>query len=142
MNHVLLIIRISGWVLALLLLASVYLAISGVISSDEVPPLADRMLSALPAASIGILLFLPHDLFLRGWRHWLLLSGYLFAAAFVGYLAVDSVLRYAAGSMHVSGVILSGIFLGVVVANGLVLLVRRRKRPNDSFKPTPLRGAA
>ena len=142
MNHQLLIVRIAGWALALLLLASVYLTISGVNSSDEVPPLADRVLSSLPAASIGILLFLPHDLFLSGRRYWLLISGYLLAVAFFGYLAVDSVLRYAAGSMHVAGVVFSGIFIGVIVANGLILAARRRERPNKSFKPTPLRGAA
>ena len=142
MHHVFLIVRIFGWMLALFFGASAYLTISGMNASDEVVPLAARVISSVPLVLIAVLLSVPHDLFLTGRRYWLLLSGYIIAAGWVTWLLIDTALRYANGMVHGAAIVAGSILLLVTVCNGLVLMARRRTRPNDSFKPTPLRGAA
>ena len=142
MHHVFLIVRIFGWMLALFFGASAYLTISGINASDEVVPLAVRVVSSIPAVLIAVLLFVPHDLFLAGRRYWLLLSGYMIAAGWVAWLLIDTALRYANGMVHGAAIVAGSILLLVIVCNGLVLIARRRTRPNESFKPMPLRGTA
>jgi hypothetical protein len=119
MFHLTLIIRIAGALLAVLLISSVYFAINGSLYSEEAPPLTQRILSALPAASLSLLLLLPQRLFLRRFYYNVLCAAYAIACLVISAVVVSDIRRYLLGDVH-WGIIPSGLILLLVVAsNGL-----------------------
>ena len=125
MFHLTLIVRIVGVLLALLLISSVYFAINGALYSEEAPPLTQRILSALPAASLSFLLLLPQRLFLRRIYYNALCAAYALACLVVLAVAVSGIQRYLIGDAH-WGIIPSGLILLLIVAvNGLVLFAQK-----------------
>jgi hypothetical protein len=125
MFHLTLIVRIAGVLLTLFLISSVFFAIDGALYSDEAPPLTQRVLSALPAASLSLLLLMPQRLFIKRFHYNLLRAAYALACLVVLAVAVSGIRRYMLGDAH-WGIILSGLILPLIVSlNGLVLFAQK-----------------
>jgi hypothetical protein len=143
MPKVILSVRILGVFLALFLSMSALVAVTGELYSNQAPPLAQRMLSALPAASLSILLLLPHRLFLRRSKWRMLGFSYALASLALAGVVGRDISHYLSGGVHWA-VIPTGISaFTIVLGNGVALWAQSRNLPpNNSFKSKPLRGSA
>ena len=143
MHLVIVVVRTLGVLLALFLAMSALIALSGELHSVQPPPLAQRALSAAPAALLSVLLFLPQRFFLRGGKYKVLLAAYAISCMALGYTLVRDIARHLSGDVHWAIVPTGAAFFLVILCNGLALWVQHRKLPpNNSFKPTLLRKAA
>ena len=143
MFQAILIVRTIGVLLALFLAMSVLIALSGELYSTQAPPLVQRALSAMPATSLSVLLFLPQRFYLRGGIYKALLFAYAFACVVLAGVIARDLGRYLSGEVHWTIVPTGAAFFLVVFCNALALWVQHRKLPpNNSFKPSPLRGLA
>ena len=143
MDHLITVTRMVGVLVGLAFGMGVYFGVLGPLYSEDMPSLGERILHSLPLAGMAAILLVPQSLFLRGRRYWILLGAYTVVCAYLLFLTVQAAWLYGttdAGGEMVT--IIVAVFVAVL-SNGCMLPVGRAQLPpNNSFKPTPLRGAA
>ena len=129
----------------LFLVASALIALLGMAPESNGPvPFPSQMSSALLPTVFGLVLLAPQGRFRTARSFYFLLSAHVLLAALLGFRLVQTVNLVRGGELAVVAIPVALAFFGVPVLNGVVLWLARRPGtpPNNSSKPTPLRGAA
>ena len=139
-------VRFFGCMIGLFFVASDVADVLGFVPySEETPPWAERLFHSVPTMFVGLVLLAPVRYFLRDARFMILVAAYAVAIAWAAYPAISGLSAYVAGGRHWGIVPASLVPLGFIAANAAALLFRRwqaARPPDNSFKPTSLRGPA
>ena len=138
-------LRSLPFVAGILLVLSALATLSGLAPESNGPvPLAARAISAFVPAVFGLVLLLPHRRFSASPRFQLLLLAHAAMAGILGLRLIQTVALVRTGELAPVAVLVALVFLALPVANGGALWWARGRGtpPNNSSKPTPLRGAA
>jgi peptidoglycan/LPS O-acetylase OafA/YrhL len=138
-------IRFMAVLIGLFLLLSAAAEVAGVLPESNGPvPFRERLTSALVPAVFGLVLLAPHRRFLNSpWFH-ALLAAHGLLAALAAFRTVQTVALVRTGELAPVAVLVAVIVAAVPLASAIALWVARHHAtpPNNSSKPTPLRGAA
>jgi hypothetical protein len=138
-------IRFVAVLAGLFLVLSSAMDVAGFIPhSNDIPPLRERVLSALAPSGFGLILLAPQRLFLAPLRFKLLLAAHLLLVGVAAYRSLQTVSLAWQGELDSVAIPVALIAVAIPTLSGIALWLRRQPGapPNNSFKPNPLRGSA